>query len=180
MIQRHFRYDLPHYESEIVLLKIPSNVKRELKIIEVVLPPPLRHLYFDQLSVFSFIFLFHMIAAVEYPLLKLLTLHFYMMLKIRLVSVLVRGSHSCRFQWRHSVLYTVSYITCSGGKAPSMSSLPSGTWAFSRSFLGTKSNRLDEAGFGRKLCGREACGFEGFPNSCSGLNVILRTHERDD
>ena len=57
------------------------------------------------------------------------------------------------------------------------SSLPSGTWAFSSSFLGTKSNRLDEAGFGRKWCGREACGFEGFPNSCSGLNVILRTHE---
>ena len=31
MIQRYFRYDLPHYESEIVLLKIPLNVKRELK-----------------------------------------------------------------------------------------------------------------------------------------------------
>ena len=57
-----------------------------------------------------------------------------------------------------------------------MSSLPSGTWAFSRSFLGTKSNRLDAAGFVKKWCGREVCGFEGFPNSYSGLNVILRTH----
>ena len=67
----------------------------------------------------------------------------------------------------------------SGGKAPSMSSchLPSGTWAFSRSFLGAKSNHPDEAGFGRKSCGREVCGLEGFPDSCSGLNIILRTHE---
>ena len=92
MIQRYFRYDLPHYVSDIVFLKISLNVKRELEIIEVMLPSPLRHLYFDQVSVFSFIFLFYMIATVEYPLLKLLTLHFYIMLKTLLFSMSVRGS----------------------------------------------------------------------------------------
>lgn len=60
-------------------------------------------------SVFPLIFLLCIIAAIEFTFLRLLSIHFYVVLEtLQVFSVSPHSFHSCHSQWLHSIPCTVS------------------------------------------------------------------------